>query len=854
MKSLMNAIVEYFGNVPDQVRKRKLLVWLAFLAATAFFFVGMGRARLDASIETWFVEDDPLIVALDWFHHDFGSDDHLYIAYKAKDGNVFSEKSLRTLQQLQKELRERVARVKDKDDSALKHIVKITSLINAPVLRVENGALISTKLVGDSKPSTPQELDRVTQIAESQEGFRLLYFSKDHQYGGILIETDFGAIPVDAVPAAEQPAITDLKLDEPVVVTGPAKRPKFKPTDQADYILLMDEVKAVLHKPEYAAHFEYFPVGSPAAAEYDMENFAELGVLNLVALVIIMGLLWFLFRSLSAVVWPVVIVVLTTIWVVGATAWLGFPMSIFVLVAVMLILAVGVADTVHVMSTYMSYRKEGHDHQSAMRKGFRHVAVACLLTTVTNMAAVIALSIAPIVPIQVFALMCALGVGLPFVFSVYLLPLMLDLWAPKISVQTRKAGLMTTLSRLLPDVSAFSQRCLDKILPLVEKGPVTIVVLFMALFGVSLYGATQTKVDTDPVAIYPKGSPMRQSAKVMDEKMAGGQNMEIYLELGVENAFQDPFVLHAMDNLQDTLEKKYGDLVVQTTSLVDTVKDSYRTLNDGRQDMYVIPDNQNAVSQTLFLFNQSNPTDRARLVSDNYDRSHISVRLYNKGSYEYTAAWNSMRRDFDSFLAGVKQKYPDAKVSVTGILPLMMQGADYLTSNELASFGLAIILVSVMLLLLFGSLKTGAIALIPNLIPAMLAYGALGLLGIPLDVTSMMIAPVIIGIAVDDTVHFVTRYRTEIVVDGNIRRALEATIAHAGQSVVFTSLILGLGFGIMALASYPSTSTMGTFGALAIFVGLLCDLFLLPAMILVFKLKSQPAGLSKTAVVQAEPS
>jgi len=851
MKHLMNALAEYFGSVPDRVRHRKLLVWLFFIAATVFFAMGLGRARMDASIENWFENDDPLIVALDWFHHDFGSDDHLYIAYKPKDGNVFSAESIATLQQLQQELEGRALR--DPADSPLKHIVKVTSLVNAPVLRLEDGALLSKKLIGDSRPSTPEELDRIVRIAESQQGFPLMYFSKDHEYGGILVETDFGAIPVESSPTNQELAITDLTLEAPSDPTGTAQRPKFKGTDIMDYIHMMDEVKAILDKPEYAEHFQYYPVGSAAASEYDLANFSELGMMNLVALAIIVVLLWFLFRSFSAVVWPIVIVVLTTIWMVGATAWLGLSMSVFVMVAVMLTTAVGVADTVHVMSKYLSLRKEGYDHQNALRKGFRQVAVACLLTTITNVVAVIALSIAPIVPIQVFALMCVLGITLPFVFSIYLLPLMLDLWAPKQSENTRKGWLARFVSRVFPDFSVYLRRSLDGVLPIVEKRPMSFVVLFMAIFAVSVYGATQTRVDTDPIAIYPKDSPMRESAKVMDEKMAGGQNMEIYLDLGKENAFHDPFVLQAMDRLQQTLQRKYGDLVVRTDSLVNTVKDSYKALNEGREEMYVVPQTQDAVSQTLMLFNQSNPIDRAKMVSDNYDRSHISVRLYNKGSYEYTAAWQSMRGDFDQFVEQMKQKYPDAKVSITGILPLMMQGADYLTSSERASFGLAIALVSVMLFLLFGSVKTGAIALIPNLIPAMLAYGAMGLLDVPLDITTMMIAPVVIGIAVDDTVHFVTHYRSEVLIDGNIRRALQQTITHTGQSVVFTSLILGLGFGIMAFASHPSTANMGIFGGLAIFVGLLNDLFLLPAMILAFKLKGQPEGLSKAAVLEPEP-
>lgn len=834
MKHLMNAMTQYFEGVPDQLRKRRILVWLFFFAATVFFAFGITRVKFETSIEGWFDKDDATIVAFDWFHHEFGSDDHLYLVYKPVDGNVFSEKSLKTLQQLQQDLQGRVSRLQKGDPSALQHIVKITSLINAPILTAEDGALVSRKLVGAGVPG-PQDIDKIRQIAESQKSFPLLYFSKDYKYGGMVIETNFGAIPVvstangKAAAAVAKDALEitdlDLKLEEPAVASGAQERPKFKPTEMTDYIALMNEVKIVLNKPEYAAHFEFHPVGSTATAEYNLQMVNEMGMLNAAALIIIMVLLALLFRSLSAVVWPVVIVILCSIWTIGITAWIGWPISAFVMVTIMLTLAIGVADTVHVMSTYLTLRNEGHDHQSALRRGFRNVVVACLLTTLTNIVAVIALSITPIIPIQVFAFMCVLGVGLPFIFSVYLFPLMLDLWAPKPSANTGEG------------FSPLLGRTLKKVLPVVEKRPVTFIALFMALFVACIYGSFQTKVDTDPVRSFPETAKIRQSVDIVDKNMMGAQSMEIYLDLGKENAFHDPFVLNAIDKLQQTIEGNHKELVVRTTSLVDTIKYSYKTLNDNREDKYVVPDTQSAVSQTLFLFNQSNPTDRMKLVSDNYDKSHISVRLYSRGSYEYTKTWDAIRADIDKSVAEIRKQYPDAKVSITGILPLLMQGSDYLTNNQLQSFAAAVALVSAVLLVLFGSTKAGAIALIPNLIPALLAYGVLGLLDRSLDITTMMIAPIIIGIAVDDTVHFITHYRDEVVVHGDIRKALEMTITKTGQSIVFTSIVLGLGFGVMGFASNAGVANLGIFGSLAIIVGLLNDLFLLPALILVFKLK-----------------
>jgi predicted RND superfamily exporter protein len=208
------------------------------------------------------------------------------------------------------------------------------------------------------------------------------------------------------------------------------------------------------------------------------------------------------------------------------------------------------------MSSYLTARNEGQEHAAAMRSCFKHVAIACLLTTIANVVAVLALSFTPVIPIQVFAFLCALGVALPFFFSIYLLPVMLDLWAPKAA---RPASQRRYFARLIPDFSRILAGALARVLPAVEKRPVAVIVLFMAVFGACIYGATQTRVDTDSVGSFPKDSKIRQSVAVVDDNMMGAQSVEIYLSLGQENAFHDPFVLTAVEQLQRGIERKYGD-------------------------------------------------------------------------------------------------------------------------------------------------------------------------------------------------------------------------------------------------------------------------------------------------------
>lgn len=360
---------QYFETIPDQVRKRKLLVWLFFIVTTVFVGFGLSKTKFDMTSEGWFADDDPVKVALDEFKAEFGSDDGVFIVYKPRDGNVFSAKSLEVVQGIREDLLNARAQLKEGEDSGLKHIVRITALTNAPVLKAEEDSLISRPLVGTTIPTSQQELDEIRRTAESQKTFPLLYFSKDLKYGGISVETDFGAIPVDSeLPANkdshEDPGIEDeLVMDDMIMEVDHEivkEKIRFKPIDQEEYLALMKAIKVILNKPEYADHLDYYPVGYAAQTEYDVENLEEMGLMYMAALIIVVILLWFLFRSLSAVIWPISIVVLSTVWTVGLTGWLGITVTIFLILTVMLILTVGIADAVHILSGYLFFRYDRH--------------------------------------------------------------------------------------------------------------------------------------------------------------------------------------------------------------------------------------------------------------------------------------------------------------------------------------------------------------------------------------------------------------------------------------------------------------------------------------------------------------
>jgi len=394
----------------------------------------------------------------------------------------------------------------------------------------------------------------------------------------------------------------------------------------------------------------------------------------------------------------------------------------------------------------------------------------------------------------------------------------------------KKVGLVWLVS------ADWLQPLLDKIPAFVERFRYLIVVVFFGGFFVCLYGATQVKIDSNLVELYSDDVPIVQAYDIVDDNMMGTGNMVIVVDTARSDGIMDPDVLTAMDRLQNKIEANYSDYIIRTNSLADLVKDTHAIMQSS-EEFRTIPDSQIAVSQLLYLFNSSNPEERRALVSDDFSKSHISVQLRNAGSNEYKEFFKEIQQDINSEFNKLTASYPEIEVQITGSFALMMRLADKISKNQFKSLAIAAVVISLLLMLTLGSLQAGVMSIIPNLIPATLAFGLMGLLGIPLDTDTLMIAPLIIGIAVDDTIHFISHYRMSLAQNHNMKFALVETIKEVGQAVTFTTLILGCGFFMLIFSDYLGLAKIGGFGSLAIFVALLCDLLFFPALIMIFKPK-----------------
>ena len=885
MKTFLFCISNYFESVPSRIRPWRWGIIILALTSTLFMAVGSTRFVIDVTVDSWFSEDDPVLQSLDEFRDQFGSDDGLFIVYEAKDGDVFSTESLRLIDLLTT----RLSHWQDIPQEALNdagitpdlakeldHIMRVQSLTNVRIQVNQDDTLSSPKLIPNLTMGK-EETQRVRAMAMAQSNLPLFLFSKNHRFGAIMVTTDFGAIPMAPLLQASPIDLMDDELDWQGDFDNPTPMAfdvnvqpapvRFEDMDSGLYLSFMEAVSRLYQHPELAQQFNFYPIGNASLVKLAVDDLKQAGVLLLGMVLVINLLLWTLFRSVSAVLWPQIAIGMSALFVVGTLGWLGLESSTLISLTVMLIVAVGVADCVHVMSSYVYFRERGHEHEQALSKAYGKTGLPILLTTITTMAGMGALTITGMPQFVMFGVTSAAGVLLAFLYTLFLLPVLMDVWHPMAHPTSTQAAhgwrlglvylvwpirmlgkllwLLLWPLRILAYRSGLQwlvsgiwlQHLLDKIPAFVDQYKGLINVLFVSLFAVCLYGATQIKVDSNIAELSREGSPLRTAYTIVDEHMMGTGSLEILVNMQQSDALMQADILQTMDQLQRLIEEKYSQHIIRTHSLADLVKNTHAIMRDGSDAYKTIPNDNIAVAQLLYLFSSSNPEARRALVNDDYSQSHISVQLRNAGSSEYAEFFEQVQIDIEQAFARHKAQYPSMDVHVTGTLAMMMRLMDDMSNNQFKSLALAMVFISGLLVLTLGSVQAGLLSIIPNMIPATLAFGLMGLMAIPLDTDTLMIAPLIIGIAVDDTIHFITHYRMALAKHSDMRLALVDTIKQVGQAVTFTSLVLGCGFFMLSFSNYLGLAKVGAFGSLAIFVALLCDLLFFPALIMVFKPK-----------------
>ena len=361
-----------------------------------------------------------------------------------------------------------------------------------------------------------------------------------------------------------------------------------------------------------------------------------------------------------------------------------------------------------------------------------------------------------------------------------------------------------------------------------------ILITIIAAIGIciALAGLPRLQFSHNLLSWLPDDLPVRTATESIDLNLRGSVALEVVLDTGRENGLYDRDVLVAIDTLANELEQfKQDELYVGKVVAVSTIlKEIHQALNENRSEMYKIPDNGALIPQEFLLFENSGSDDLEDMVDSRFQLARVTIKVPWRDSLTYVPFIKEIEERFAAAFADLDKAGKPVEVTTTGIMALFARIL-YATMHSAAqSYGIAIAVISLMMILMIGNWRLGLIAMIPNIGPIAIVMGIMGWFAIPLDMFTMMVASIAIGLAVDDTVHFIYNFKRYYTESGDVRDAVGHTLHTAGRAMLTTSIVLSIGFFIFMFASMNNVFYFGMLVGMAIILALLGDFFLAPAL------------------------
>lgn len=520
--------------------------------------------------------------------------------------------------------------------------------------------------------------------------------------------------------------------------------------------------------------------------------------------------IFLMFRSWKKTVLTMFAVLISVLWTLGLYSLMGFNYNVLSSMLVPLIVVLAIADDVHILQHFDHERRRG-TKESAFKSTVSHLVAPLLGASGTTALGMLSLTTTNIEAVKHFGVGAAVGVMVDFLISIILVPTMLA-WLNQVTKEPPQETWFTAPMRAIGRFSATR--------PVRVLVIATIVTIFAAL------GLTKLRVDTNHINFFAKSHPLSTSAAVIDTRLAGIYNFQVLLE-GPPDSIKQPDTLLRMDALSREMRKL--SYVRKVSSVVDYIKRVNRELNDGRPEMSVVPEDAGVIAQELFVFGLADEgrVELDRVVASDYSTAQISVKLASMSSdLVFEQILIAETKALEIFAGS------PVKATVTGSGRLFSTLDHYLVTSQISSFATAFVAVFGVIFLIFRSWRFGLLAIIPNLFPVLAVFGVMGWSGISLNVATIMLASVALGVVDDDTIHFISRYRKDTAAGMAAAQAIEEATAHEGRASLTTAIINSAAFAVLAFSEYRPTAWFGGLLGLTMLVAFLAEIFILPATIM----------------------
>ncbi len=804
-----------------------ILVILTFLG---FFSYNIQYFELDASSDSLLLQDDEDLRYYRNIKARYGDDEFLVVTISPKI-DLFDEKTIDLLTNLKKDL------------SKLDQIESVVSILDVPLLKSPPKSLAE---IADSAPTflspeTDKELAKIELTTSNL--YRNLIISEDAKTTAMLlnirlnVELESLIDKRDALRAKRLDSdLSVMELKELDRLTSEVK--SLRKDERNETATMVSDVRSVLD--QYKSSAEIFLGGVPMITvdmiDYIQNDIQLFGLLILMFLVIA---LLVIFKNPQWMIVSMVCCLIGLMIMTGVLGYMSWPVTVVSANFVALLLIFSLSITVHLTVRYRELVKlfPEENHSSLIVMTMRDKLEPCLFTTITTMVGFGSLLIAGIRPVIDFGWMMLISMGVIFILVFNLFPALLSLFS-KIDHQVKE-------DKTHKLTNAFANLVIQK--------PTQILILFTIVFAISISGITKLTAENQFIKAFKEDTEIFQGLSVIDSQLGGTTPLDIIIEADPdffnveddENIIEDDFFDEAFFEDDDgeydiggdsywynsyrlkTIEAvhDYLESLNEAGKVIsfDTTMDVLQTLNDGDE------------MDTFFLsvLYKKVPDDVKEALFDPYlsedgNQLRISFRVYESyPDLQRGELLKKIKRDLTSEL-GLKE----SQVKLTGMLVLYNNVLESLITSQILTIGFVFAAIMIMFLFLFRSIKFAVIAVIPSIIASSSVLGLMGLMNIPLDIMTITIAAICIGIGVDHSIHYVHRFREEILDSSHADVAIKNAHNSTGQAIYYTSVIIILGFSILAFSNFIPTIYFGLFTAFAMLLALFANLTLLPVLLM----------------------
>ncbi|WP_293296754.1 MMPL family transporter [Allomuricauda sp.] len=761
----------FWPKVARIILRNRILILLGVAGFTVFLAMQWKNMRFSNTEANILPDDHPATIEYNSFTKIFGEEGNA-IVLAVKDPALFTPKNFNRWNTLSKQL------------DAFPEVDYVISLENLKELVKDSitQAFVMQPLI-PAPPKTAQEIESL-----KNHLFKELPF-----YDNLVYNPETGTIQ------------TVVYLDKDIMNT--AVRNEF----------ILNDLGALVNDFEEETQMNVHVSGMPYIRTWNTKSIVdEIGLFIVGALLVTSIIFFFFFRSFRATFISMCVVIIGVMWAFGLLGLLQYEITILTALIPPLIIVIGIPNCIFLINKYQQEVKKHGNQALSLQRVISKIGNATLMTNITTASGFATFIILDSQLLREFGIVASINIIGIFILSLLIIPIIYSF------MPLPKTKHLKHLNKKWMD---FFVNWMEN---MVRNHRIAVYITTVAVLVLSIIGIYQMRITGSRIEDLPKKSHFYKDIQFFEAEFDGIMPMEIVVDTKRKNGVTKPATLKRMDQLGTVIDEIPE--LSRPISIVDLVKYSKQAFYNGIPKYYQLPTSQ----ENTFIMStvQKSSTGETDLLQSFVDSTGQTARLT---TYMRDVKIDRMEEIEKDVQEAITKQFPSERYNVfmTGKALLFLKGTKYLVKNLLLSLALAIGLISLFMAYLFRSYKMVIISLVPNLLPLVITAGVMGFLGVPIKPSTILVFSIAFGISVDDTIHFLAKYRQELTANRwHIKKSVYAALRETGVSMFYTSIVLFFGFSVFIISSFGGTKALGGLVSATLLFAMLSNLILLPSLLL----------------------